>query len=267
MKNNANKNLISLAATAIVLVGVNMLVWTGVQNGQVSPVDNGLLWGAFVVLNIISLLWAVSLLGLQPLMVAFSYAAGGFMAYNGVRGMAGISIAEVTTAGATYGAIGALAVGNATSKVRLAFSHKKQIPFIVGVVALLMIDGILNSRISGAGSTVILKALVFPFVLCGILIGLVCMVINRFGIAQKLESKSAKVVGEASVEHDLEESSDSESAQLMFQVPESSIQEDEPEEVAALAGSLDPASAPAVMNVNQTPDLHRKWMSWSNLAL
>lgn len=185
MKNHTGKNLLYLIVAGAVLLGVNAWAWMGVQNGQFAPVDNRMLWGAFMVLNTISLLWAMSLLGLQPLVVACSYAAGGFMAYRGVQGVEGVSVAQIVTAGATYGAIGALVVGNATTKVRLAFFDKGQVPFVFVIAGLLVLDGVLNSQVSGAGMNVILKALVLPFVLSGVVIGLIWMMILRSGATQQ----------------------------------------------------------------------------------
>ncbi|MCK4564022.1 MAG: hypothetical protein KAU94_05060, partial [Verrucomicrobia bacterium] len=240
MKNHTSKNLLYLVMAGFVLLAVNAWVWMGVQNGQLSPIGNHMLWGAFMVLNMVSLLWAVSLLGLQPLVVACSYAAGGFLAYRGVQGVAGISIAEVTTAGATYGAIGALAVGNVTTKVRMAFFHKGQVPFIFVIVGLLVVDGILNSQISGAGWSVILNALIFPFVFSGVVIGLIWMVVSRFGTAQKSRIQAMPAAEETAIAQSSEESEVDEASQLMIQVPDRIEEEEKPEEIAALATSSDP---------------------------
>ena len=148
---NKQKNMIMSAAAAVVLVAVNVGVFMAAGKGAIAPINNMLMWGAFVALNIASILWAVGMLGLHPLVVSISYVAGGFLAFQGVRGMSGVSVAEVTTAGATYGAFGALAIGNATTKVRLAFFDKAQVPFIFIIVGLLVIDAVLNSQITNAG--------------------------------------------------------------------------------------------------------------------
>ena len=148
MKNHTSKNLLYLAMAGFVLLAVNAWLWMGVQNGQFPPVDNRMLWVAFMVLNTVSLLWAVSLLGVQPLVMACAYVVGGFLAYCGVQGVdSNINIAEITTAGATYGAGGALAISNATTKVRLAFFRRGQVPFIFVIMGLLVLDGVLNSQI------------------------------------------------------------------------------------------------------------------------
>ena len=173
-----------IAATAVILVAVNLGVWIAANKGAIVAIDNMLLWSAFVALNVVSILWAVSLLGLQPLVVAISYVAGGFLAFMGVKGMGGISVAEVTTAGATYGAFGALAIGNATTKVRLAFFNKGQVPFIFIIVGLLVIDALLNSGISSAGGSVLLNAVLLPFIIAGVIVGLIWTALNRFVIGQ-----------------------------------------------------------------------------------
>lgn len=235
MKNQTTNSLLYLVTAGFVLLTVNAWVWMAVQNGQLSPVGNSVLWGAFMVLNMISLLWAVGLLGLQPLVVACSYAIGGFLAYRGVQGVASINVAEVTTAGATYGAIGALAVGNVTTKVRMAFFRKGQVPFIFVIVALLVVDGVLNSQIFGADWNVVLNALVLPFGLAGIVVGLIWMVVSRFGIAHKLHIKEMSAVDETSIASVSEDNDEADGAsQLMIQVPDTVEVEDEPEEIAAM---------------------------------
>ena len=182
---NKQKNMIMSVAAAAVLVAVNVGVFMAAGKGAIAPINNMLLWGAFVALNIASILWAVGMLGLHPLVVSISYVAGGFLAFQGVRGMSGVSVAEVTTAGATYGAFGALAIGNATTKVRLAFFDKAQVPFIFIIVGLLVIDAVLNSQITNAGGSVMLNAVVFPFVLAGVIVGLLWSVLNRYGVGKK----------------------------------------------------------------------------------
>lgn len=187
MKRKKQKNLTMIVVSAAILVVVNLGVWMAARHGAIAPIGNHLLWTAFAALNVISLVWAISLLGLQPLVVAVSYVAGGFLAFKGVQGISGINVAEITTAGATYGAFGALAVGNCTTKVRLSFFSKSQVPFIFIIAALLVFDAVLNSEISGADGSVILNAVVFPFVLAGVIIGLVWSVLNRYGIGHKVE--------------------------------------------------------------------------------
>jgi len=182
---NKTNNMIMIAVAAAVLVAVNVGVFMASGNGTLSPINNVLLWGGSVVLNVASILWAVSMLGLQPLLVSTAYVAGGALAFLGVRGMADVSAAEITTAGATYGAFGALAVGNATAKVRLAFFNKGQVPFIFIIAGLLVVDGVLNSQISSAGFPVVLHAVLMPFIIAGGVVGLGGMVMNRFGFGKK----------------------------------------------------------------------------------
>ena len=242
MKNQTTNSLLYLVTAGFVLLTVNAWVWMAVQNGQLSPVGNPVLWGAFMVLNMVSLLWAVGLLGLQPLVVACSYAVGGFLAFRGVQGVASINVAEVTTAGATYGAIGALAVGNVTTKVRMAFFRRGQVPFIFVIVALLVVDGVLNSQIFGADWNVVLNALVLPFGLAGIVVGLIWMVISRFGIAHKRHIKEMPATDEASIAPVSEDNDEVDGAnQLMIQVPDAVEVEDEPEEISAMLATPEPS--------------------------
>ena len=98
MKTAAQKNILFLAITGLVLVMVNVAVLMGIRSGQIAPVDNTMLWGAFAVLNVLSLLWAVSLLGLQPMVIAAAYAVGGFLAFRGVRLIPDGNLAERATA-------------------------------------------------------------------------------------------------------------------------------------------------------------------------
>jgi hypothetical protein len=231
MKHKKRKNLTMIVVSAAILVTVNLGVWLAAKQGAIAPIGNDLLWTAFVALNVISLVWAISLLGLHPLVVTLSYVAGGFLAFKGVEGMSGISVAEVTTAGATYGAFGALAVGNCTTKVRFAFFNKGQVSFIFIIAALLVFDAVLNSEISSADGSVILNAVVFPFVLAGVIIGLVWSVLNRYGIGQKVDLAH----GAIAVEHPntVEEVEEAEEANtLKIQMP-AHIEEEEDVDAAA----------------------------------
>jgi len=248
VENNAQKNILFLTVAGLILVMVNMAVFLGSRNGQIAPVDNLVLWGAFVVLSMCSLLWAVSLLGLQPMLVAVSYAAGGFMAFQGVRLMPNVNVAEIATAGATYGAFGALVVGNATTRVRSVFFSKRQVPFVFMIIALLLVDGLLNSRVSTAGWNVIANALIFPFVLSGIVLGLVWMVFIRMHARQGQTKKSTGVIEEATPIMDTVVADDDESAQLLFSVPES-VEMTESMEAAVLA----PDPEPVMDDVSEAP--------------
>lgn len=227
---NKQTNLIMIAATAVILVAVNLGVWIAANKGAIVAIDNMLLWSAFVALNVVSILWAVSLLGLQPLVVAISYVAGGFLAFMGVKGMGGISVAEVTTAGATYGAFGALAIGNATTKVRLAFFNKGQVPFIFIIVGLLVIDALLNSGISSAGGSVLLNAVLLPFIIAGVIVGLIWTALNRFVIGQ--HGEEVETVADESAES---KGAEAVSDKLVIQMPEHAAMAEEAEpEVAAV---------------------------------
>ncbi len=247
MENTAQKNILFLSAAGLVLVVVNMAVFMGSRTGQIAPVDNLMLWGAFTVLSVCSLLWAVSLLGLQPMLVAISYTAGGFMAFLGVRLIPNVNVAEIATAGATYGAVGALVVGNATTRVRSVFFSKRQVPVVFMIIALLLVDGLLNSRVSTAGWNVIAGALIFPFVLSGIVIGLVWMVVARSHAGQGRTKKAPAALEEAAPIM-AAAADDDEAAQLMFSVPESTKVDDTLEAVA-----LAPNPEPTMENVSEAP--------------
>ncbi len=233
---NKHKNMAMVTIAAVILLLANLGVWMATQKGIIEPVANKMLWGGFVALNMASILWAVTLLGLQPMVVAISYVAGGFLAFKGVEGMGGISVAEVTTAGATYGAFGALAVGNATTKVRLAFYNKAQVPFIFIIGALLVFDAALNSGISSAGGNVILNAVVFPFVLAGVIVGLVWSILIRFGIGHNPVQEPARAHNVADTAVAVEKD---DSNMLKIQVPDHVV--DTEEEVLTAAVAEEPA--------------------------
>ena len=249
MKNEAQKNILFLVMAGVVLVVLNVMILMATKNGSLAPIENLTLWGAFVVLNVSSLLWAVSLLGLQPLMIAFSYVAGGVVAFMGVRLLPEANVAEVTTAGATYGAFGALAIGNATTKVRLAFFDKKQVPFIFVIAALLLMDGFLNSSISKAGWGVVVNALVLPFVISGVIVGLIWVALARFGIGEGLVPSSIEaLVGMPDEEHvEMEEN------QLMFKVPDTVGEPEEPAAVAMEVSEPPVVAEPVAIEIIEEP--------------
>ena len=233
MKKKQQKSLMMLVAAAAILAVVNLGVWLAARHGAIAPISNQVLWTTFAVLNVLSLVWAISLLGLQPLVVAISYMAGGFLAFKGVQGISGLNVAEITTAGATYGAFGALAVGNCTTKVRLAFFNKRQVPFIFTIAALLVFDAVLNSGISSADGSVILNAVVFPFVLAGVIIGLVWSVLTRYGIGHKTDLVLSTITAEAPhAEEEVEEMEESNTLQI--QIPIDAEEEDAADAVAAV---------------------------------
>ncbi len=253
------KNLVMIMIAAVILVAVNTGIWFAASKGTIAPIDNMLLWGAFVVLNVASILWAISLLGLQPFVVALSYVAGGYLAYQGVQGMGEISVAEVTTAGATYGAFGALAIGNVTAKVRLAFFQKGQVPFIFIIVGLLVVDAVLNSGISSASGSVILNAVVFPFVIAGIVVGAIWSVLNRFGIGRKPSELLAEVAEEERAEA-AETTEAVSSEKLVIQMPEHAVmaEEEQTVEKVAVAEPVAPAAVAAAPVVAEAAPVAEK---------
>jgi hypothetical protein len=241
MKMNKTINLVMSAAAAVVLVGVNLGVWLAAGKGMIAPIDNLALWSGFVVLNVVSILWAINMLGLQPLVVSLSYVTGGFLAYRGVNGMDGINVAEVATAGATYGAFGALAVGNATAKVRLAFFNKGQVPFIFVIVGLLAVDAGLNSQVSTSGVSVLLNAVVLPFALAGAVVGLVWSLLNRVGIGMKPSEVIAAAESGAAVAAAPAKASKSD--QLVIQMPAHAADAEKPEDTPEKKTVEQPAPA------------------------
>lgn len=247
MKNDAQKNILFLAAAGLVFVAVNAAVLMAARSGQLAPIGNLALWGAFAALNVCSLLWAVSLLGLQPLVVAFSYVAGGFLAFQGVRMMPNANMVEVTTAGATYGAFGVMVVGNAATRVRLAFFNKAQVPFVFVMVALLVMDGFLNSQVSASGWNVILGALVVPFAFAGLVVGGVWMLLARFGVVKESTWRTTAAVAEIRSEPtpDVAEST------LVIKMPENANVAEALEKVAApVAEVVEPAPAPKIVEAS-----------------
>ncbi len=251
MKNDAQKNILFLAAAGLVFIAVNVAVLMAARSGQLAPIDNLALWGAFAALNVCSLLWAVSLLGLQPLVVAFSYVAGGFLAFQGVRMMPNANMVEVTTAGATYGAFGVMVVGNAATRVRLAFFNKAQVPFVFVMVALLVMDGFLNSQVSASGWNVILGALVVPFAFAGLVVGGVWMLLARFGVVKESTWRKTEEVSEIQAEP----IPDAAESTLIIKMPENAKVADEPEEVVApVAAVVEPVPAPVVAEVLPAPE-------------
>ena len=246
MKDGAQKNILFLAMAGIVFVVLNVAILMATKNGSLAPIENLTLWGAFVVLNVSSLLWAVSLLGLQPLVIAFSYLAGGFVAFMGVRLLPEANVAEVTTAGATYGAFGAVAIGNVTTKVRLAFFDKKQVPFIFVIAALLLMDGFLNSRVSSAGWGVIINALVLPFVIAGVAVGLLWTLLARIGIGNGLVPYAVESAADLSQE----EYAAVEAEQIMFKIPEGS---EEPAVAMEVAEPVIEQPEPVALKIVEEP--------------
>lgn len=250
MNRDKNKNMAMVSVAAVILLLANLGVWMASQRGIIEPVANKVLWGGFVTLNMASILWSISLLGLQPMVVAISYLAGGFLAFKGVEGMGGINVAEVTTAGATYGAFGALAIGNATTKVRLAFYNKGQVPFIFIIVALLVFDAVLNSGVSSAGGNIILNAVVFPFVLAGVIVGLVWSILIRVGIGHNPVQEHALARHESEETEATTEEAKEDNA-LRIQVPDH-VEEEVAEAVPVVAEQMVESEATPAPVVEET---------------
>jgi hypothetical protein len=259
MKNKTKHDMLLLTIAGLALVALNVEVWMASRQGVMGTIENVPLWCAFVSLNVVSVLWAISQLGLQPLIVALSYAAGGFLACLGVRDIPGMSTAEITTAGATYGAFGALAIGNITTKVRLAFFNKKQVPFVFVIVALLAFDGILNSRISHSDWNTVLNALVFPFVLAGGIVSMVWYVVSRL-VQDKPEVPVEKTVERESVavqmDTPVKEKAGADTRGLVIQMPEAvadEVVEEDPGAVVAKEETVDAVAKEEPTDSPETP--------------
>jgi hypothetical protein len=246
MKDNKQKHLALVWIAAVFLIAVNLGVWLAAGHGAIAPIANPVLWTAFAVLNVVSLVWVISLLGLHPLIVTLSYVTGGFLAFKGVEGISGINIAEITTAGATYGAFGAIVVGNLTTKVRLAFFSKRQVPLLFIIVVLLVLDAVLSSEITNAEGSILLNAMVFPFVLAGVTVGLVWSLFNRYGISSKVSlTHGAAAVAHPEVENE-ESEEPSEPAELNTLKIEIPDHVEEEEDVDAVAAAIEEVEIPEI---------------------
>lgn len=252
MEKDSKKNLLFLALAGVVLVAVNAAVLTAASHGRVAPIGNVALWGTCAGLTTLSLIWSVGLLGLQPMVVAVAYVAGGVLAYQGVKLLPGVNAAELATTGATYGAFGALVVGNATAKVRLAFFRKGQIPFVFVILTLLAVDGILNSCVSNPGWGVMLNTLVLPFMLAGVLTGLIWLLLARIGLAHGISRTTAKAIDEGRSEPVADEVADDDTVmKLMITVPGNGEIDDEPEQ--GIATAMEAAEPERVVETATTP--------------
>ncbi len=229
------KNLVLLAVLAVALGSVNLLAWLAAARGAIPPIDNLVLWSGFAVINAVSILWATSMLGLQPIVVALAYAGGGFLAFRGVANMSGMGIAEMTTAGATCGAFGAMTIGNALEKMRLAFFNRKQTPFMFIILFLLVADALLSSMAASGGGAGLLRAIVIPFVLAGIMIGASWSLRFRLGFGRLSDAQSQGTgSGTSQMEAD---AGDANADSPLFQIPELQSEADVFEPMLAVAES------------------------------
>ncbi|NNJ70083.1 MAG: hypothetical protein HKP10_02200 [Kiritimatiellales bacterium] len=210
------KNLVLLAVSAVALASVNLLAWVATAKGAIPPVDNMALWSSFVAIHVVSILWATSMLGLQPLVVALSYTAGGVLAFRGVANGAGAGVVEMTTAGATCGAFGVLILGHAVEKVRLAFFNRRQILFMFIMLSLLLADALLITTTASDGRAGLLKAIAIPFAVAGIPVALLWSLRIRLGFG---DSSGAQGAGAGSMPADAQ-AGESDSDSPLFQIPE-----------------------------------------------
>lgn len=224
MKEHHN-NLVLIGVAGGILLMTNLGIWMASQNGMISPALDMTIWCSFAALNVASILWAVTLLGQQPMMVSMAYLAGGGIAFMGVNNMGGVSMADVATAGASCGAFGALTIGNLTHKGRMSIFNRRQLPFIFCIMVLIFINAALLCTFSGAGGRVLLGTAVYPFVVAGSLVTVLWAVVHRCRIArvqlkQPIREEAATSAGAADTEAVSEVQAGE--AAMLFQVPEQS---------------------------------------------
>ncbi len=182
-----------VAISFAILLAINLILWTAAQNGAIPPVGNSSLWICFVSLSVVSIIWGVVLLGLHPLVVCTSYGGGALLAFIGARNLNGFNLVEMTSAGATCGAFGALLVGNATATVRMVSYDKKQVSFVFIIVALLVLDACLSSGVSSAGRGVVFSTVILPFVIAGGFVGLGGTVLVHRGAMKKSKPSEVEI--------------------------------------------------------------------------
>ncbi len=183
MQNGKLGNVLMISIAAVVILAADAAVWMGVRNGMVAAESNLLLWTCFMALNAVSIVWAIAMLGVQPLVVALTYIAGGFLVYKSAgEGSVGTNLAELTVAGATYAAFGALAASNLSAKVRFAFYSRVQVPFVFIIIALLALDAGLNATVSKPSINEMVKAMVVPFAAVGCVAGFGWSLLMRFAL-------------------------------------------------------------------------------------
>jgi len=226
------KNLTLVLVAAVCVGALNLLVWMVAREGVIPPISNVVLWLAFAVLSVAVIPWAISQLGLQPLVISLSYVAGGFVAFRGLEGSTGIHLAEVTTAGAAYGAFGAAAIGNATHRIRMAFFDRRQTALMFIIFCLLFVMALLNSEIIGAvNSSGYLKAIILPFTVSGMAVSLVWALCIRMEAVRS----SRRVQQSARLRKPLEEQASAENGEpindgVMFEMPVESDEDEETDE-------------------------------------
>lgn len=225
MKEHHKNNLALIGVAGGILLMTNLGIWMASQEGMISPAMDLTIWCGFAALNVASILWAVTLLGQQPMMVSLAYLAGGGIAFMGVNNMGGVSMADVAAAGASCGAFGALTIGNLTHKGRMSIFNRRQLPFIFCVMVLILINAALLCVFSGAGGRVLLGTAVYPFVVAGSLVTLLWAVGHRCRIARvqltkPIREEAATSAGAADTEAVPEVHAGE--AAMLFQVPEQS---------------------------------------------
>jgi hypothetical protein len=221
MSKSVTNHILYLPLAGIVFVVVNAALYLAAQDGQIAPIDNMALWGSFVVFNICSLLWAAFIFGLHPLVAAASYAAGAAVSYMAVRLQADLPAAEIATAGATCSAIGALVVSCAAASKERTALERRQAPFVFALLAMLLLDAGLSSRIVQAGSSVIMHAAVIPFLFCGIVVGLAWVLVVRMQSGHKTAALTVPSVENAEQSDPSPQTAgeEMENSHLMFSVP------------------------------------------------
>lgn len=232
MNPDHRKHLAQVLVSALFVGALNLLVWMVARTGVIPPINHIMLWGALALLSVAVIPWTISQLGLQPLVISLSYVAGGLVAFRGMEGSAGIHLAEVTTAGATYGAFGAVAIGNAAHKLRMSFFDRRQTALMFIILGLLLLMSLLNSEMIGTvNSSGFLKAVVYPFALSGMAVSF------GWAICVRMEAgrKSSRVPESKELRQSAEEKAQAESEEsigqgVMFQMPDDADEDEERDE-------------------------------------
>ncbi len=249
MEKREHTHLMLLLLAALVIVSANAAVWLAARQGIIPTIENIVLWGAFAAFSTLCTLWATRLLGLQPVLVALSYVAGGLLASLGVRGVESIGIAEAVVAGGAFGAFGSLGVGNVVVRERSAGYCRSHAALVFVLLGLLVLDGILISRVWQAGATAIINGLALPLVVVGGVCGCLWLALNRLKIEPvSMTTLPEEPEGEASEEIERADPA----ARITLEMPEEA--EEEPVELAMPLPTVLPDLAIPVCDPDPEPE-------------
>ena len=177
-----NENIIAIAVAAISLLTTNLLIEQASLAGKIAPVSNYPLWYGFVAFNIISIVWVTALLGISPLTVSISYVSGGLLVGWG------IAMADSISVGTSCAALGAILAGSVATRQRTTFYVKRQQPFLMIALLLLIINTTLYGRLWTLELNVLLFSVVWPLLLTGVAVGLLCALLHFFWLTYKERS-------------------------------------------------------------------------------